>query len=139
MIKDIFTLYNGRYATADLLKIAAKVYTSIAVGGSEAVEYAVDELISKSATEGVRKIPFLNLILSSFADGFVNATLLTRISFIVENYCTLTYIASDGDLLPGPKVLKEVVINLTEDPKEALKEKLVHRFRLKKQDVDGVF
>jgi len=100
-IKEIFLLYNGRVSNKDLLIIAQKIYYSMAIGGSEGVEYATEEVFSKFATTGMKSIPFLDKIMSSIADGLVNAMLLTRISYITENYCKLTYIQSDKDLIPN--------------------------------------
>jgi hypothetical protein len=99
-IKEIFLLYNGRVSNRDLLVIGQKVYYSMAIGGSEGIEYASDEVFSKFATTTMKSIPFLDKIMASLADGLVNAMLLTRISFITENYCKLTYIKSDKELIP---------------------------------------
>ena len=86
LIKEIFILYQGRVTNRDLFTIAKKVYYSIAIGGSEGVEYAADEIFSKLSTESMKSIPFASKILSSLADGYVNAALLTRVSLITENY-----------------------------------------------------
>ena len=114
-IKDIFILYNGRVSNKDLMNIAKKIYYATAVGGSEGVEYATQELFSKFATEGMKSIPFIDKILASLADGLINATLLTRISFITENYCRFTYIESDKDLSPNPEFIINTVKHLTSD------------------------
>jgi hypothetical protein len=104
-IKEIFLLFNGRVSNRDLLIIAKKVYYSMAIGGSEGIEYASEEIFSKFATTTMKSIPFLDKIMSSLADGLVNAMLLTRISFITENYCKLTYIQSDKDLVPSAEFI----------------------------------
>ncbi len=124
MIKEIFYLYNGRTSNRDLVAIGVKVYYSMAISGSEAIEYATEEVFSKLSTETMKSIPFIDKIISSLADGFVNATLLTRISYITENYCKLTYIEKDRDLMPRPQFIKEVVKNLTSDSMEMIKENL---------------
>lgn len=45
LVKEIFIIYNGRVSVQDLFNIAAKIYTAMAIAGSEGVEYAIDELI----------------------------------------------------------------------------------------------
>ena len=101
IVKEIFILYNGRVSNRDLWVIAKKVYYSVAIGGSEGIAYASDEVFSKFATDTMKGIPFLSKVLSSLADGFVNAALLTRVSIITENYCKTLYIKSEKDLLPS--------------------------------------
>lgn len=100
LVKELFLLYHGRVSNKDLLAIAKKVYYSMAIGGSEGVEYATEEILSKITAGGIRTIPFASKILSSIADGFVNATLLTRIAMITENYCKYIYISSERNLYP---------------------------------------
>ncbi|MBC8384334.1 MAG: hypothetical protein H8E57_02310 [Candidatus Cloacimonetes bacterium] len=114
-IKEIFLLYNGRVSNRDLFTIGKKVYYSMAIGGSEGVEYATEEVFSKFATEGLKSIPFIDKILASLADGLVNAALLTRISYITENYCKLTYIASEKAIYPSPKFVINSAKNITAD------------------------
>lgn len=115
LIKDIFILYNGRVSNRDLWKIAGKIYYSIAIGGSEGVEYATEEIFSKFATQSLKSIPFIDKILASLADGLVNAVLLTRISYITENYCKLYYIKSDKQLNPNPGFVLDSAKNITHD------------------------
>jgi len=115
LIKEIFILYQGRVTNRDLFTIAKKVYYSIAIGGSEGVEYAADEIFSKLSTESMKSIPFASKILSSLADGYVNAALLTRISLITENYCKYVYIESDRDLYPSSKFIISTTRFLTSD------------------------
>ncbi|MBN2246787.1 MAG: hypothetical protein JW755_13195, partial [Candidatus Aminicenantes bacterium] len=73
-IKEMFALYHGRISNRELWIIARKIYYSMAIGGSEGVEYATEEIISKFASQGLKSIPFIDKILSSLADGLVNAT-----------------------------------------------------------------
>lgn len=115
LIKELFILYQGRVTNRDLFTIAKKVYFSIAIGGSEGVEYAADEIFSKLSTEGMKSIPFANKILSSLADGYVNAALLTRVSLITENYCKYIYIESDRDLYPSSKFIISTTRFITSD------------------------
>jgi len=103
LVKELFILYHGRVSNKDLWAIARKVYYSMAIGGSEGVEYATEEIFSKLTSGGIKSIPFASKILGSIADGFVNAALLTRISFITENYCKLVYLKSEKDLYPSYK------------------------------------
>ena len=134
-IKEIFILFNGRVSNRDLINIAKKVYYSIAIGGSEGVEYATEEIISKFASQGMKSIPFIDKILSSIADGLVNATLLTRISYITENYCKLTYIKSDKDIYPSAKFIINSVKHITWDMIERIFKtlrKLAFKFALNK-------
>ncbi len=113
LVKEIFKLYNGRVNNRDILVIFKKIYYSIAIGGSEGVEIAANEIYSKLANESIRKIPFLNMITGSLCDGFVNAALLTRVALITENYCSKIYINRDRDLYPSPtfivKTTKHIV------------------------------
>lgn len=110
MIKEYFLLYHGRVSNRDLWRIARMVYWSMIIGGSEGIEYAVDEIISKLFGESIKGITFSSRILGSVADGLVNAALLTRIALITENYCTRIYIQSNRELYPNYKT----VISLTQ-------------------------
>lgn len=115
LVKELFLLYHGRVSNKDLWAIARRVYVSMAVGGSEGVEYAVDELFSKVTAGGVKSIPFASKILGSVADGFVNAALLTRISIITENYCRLVYIQSEKELYPSYRSVVSATKIITSD------------------------
>ena len=115
LVKEIFILYNGRVSNKDLISIGKKVYYSMAIGGSEGVEYATEEIVSKLASNSIKSIPFIEKILGSLTDGFVNAVLLNRISYITENYCKLTYIQSDRDLNPSAKFIATATKNITAD------------------------
>ncbi len=124
LVKEIFVVYNGRVSNRDLFSIGRKIYMAVAIGGSEAVEYATDEIISKFASDGLKGIPFLNKIIGSIADGFVNAMLLTRISYITENYCRIIYIKNDKDLLPSTKIVYDTAKLITGDVRRKIKEEL---------------
>lgn len=113
LIKELFVLYNGRVSNKDIWTIARQVYYSLVIGGSETVEYATDEVFSKVAGEGMKNIPFLDKIISSVADGFVNAVLITRVSMITENYCTRTYVEKYSDLYPNPRFIVRTAQSLT--------------------------
>jgi len=115
MVKDIFVLYNGRVTNRDLFIITKKIYYSIAIAGSEGIEYVTDEIITKLASDGVKSIPFIDKILGSIADGFLNALLLNRISYITENYCKLTTIESNSDLNPSPAKVFNATKHITAD------------------------
>lgn len=125
MIQEIFLLYNGRTNNKDLLAIGKNVYYSIAIGGSEGIEYASEEVFSKLATDSMKSIPFLDKIFSSLADGFVNALLLTRISLITENYCTKIFIESKKELFPNPSFVIDTAKDLTKDVIVKIKSNLV--------------
>lgn len=125
LIKEIFMLYQGRVTNRDLFTIAKKVYYSIAIGGSEGVEYAADEIFSKLSTESMKSIPFASKILSSLADGYVNAALLTRVSLITENYCKYLYIESDRALYPSSKFIISTTRFLTSDILALINRKLL--------------
>jgi len=101
MVRDMFTLYHGRVSNRDILFIAKQVYYSILIGGSEGIEYATDEILSKIFSGSVKNLPFASKILGSIADGFVNAALLTRVALITENACTRIFIESDRALYPS--------------------------------------
>lgn len=101
LIQDIFTLYHGRVYTRDILYIMKQVYYSMLIGGSEGVEYAADEIISKLFTGSIKNLPFASKIFGSIADGFVNAALMTRIALITENACKRIFIESNTALYPS--------------------------------------
>jgi hypothetical protein len=119
-IKEIFILYNGRVSNKDLLIILKKIYLAMAVGGSEAAEYATQEVFSRFATDGMKAIPLFNKISASLIDGYVNAVMLTRISYITENYCKKTVIASDKELSPDPKFVFDSAKNITKDIRDKI-------------------
>jgi len=107
----------------------------MAIGGSEGVTYAADEIFSKFATGGVKSIPFADKIFSSLADGFINAALLTRISLITENYCKLVYIKSNKDLYPSPGFIATTTKFLVSDITEKLFDELVKMSKEKTGDL----
>ncbi len=115
LVKDLFILYHGRVSNKDLWAIAKKVYFSMAIGGSEGVEYATQELFSKFATDSFKSVPFADKIFGSLADGFVNAALLTRISLITENYCKKVTINSEKDLYPSAEFIIRTTKFITAD------------------------
>ncbi|MFH1941184.1 MAG: DUF697 domain-containing protein [bacterium] len=120
LVKDLFILYHGRVSNKDLLIIAKKVYYSMAIGGSEGVEYAAEEIFSKLTTGGIKSIPFASKILGSIADGFVNAALLNRVSIITENYCRFLHIQSEKDLYPSYRAVVSSTKIITSDIIERL-------------------
>lgn len=113
LVKETFVLYNGRVSNRDLWIIGKQVYYSMAIGGSETVEYATGEIFSKLSTEGMRSIPFFDKILGSLADGFINAALLTRVALITDNYCSKLIIESERDLRPSPAFIVQTASNIT--------------------------
>jgi hypothetical protein len=115
MVKEIFILYNGRVSNRDLINITKKIYYSVAIAGSEGIEYVTDEIMTKLASDGVKSIPFIEKILGSIADGFLNAVLLNRISYITENYCKLTHLASPNDMYPSPVKVVNATKHITAD------------------------
>lgn len=115
LIKEIFVLYNGRTSNKDLIAIGKKVYFSMAIGGSEVTEYASEEIISKLSSDVLKSIPFFDKIAGSITDGFVNAALLTRVSYITENYCVMTYLKDAKELYPAPNFIIKTVKHLTSD------------------------
>jgi len=124
LVKEIFTLYTGRASGRDLLQIAKQIYYSVAIGGSEGVEFAVEELISKLGSDTLRSIPFFDKVMASIAGGFTNAILLARISFITENYCRLTFIESTKDLSPEPKMILDSTKAIVDEPIRYIKKQL---------------
>ncbi len=125
MVKEIFILYNGRVNTRDLMNIAKKVYFAIAIAGSEGIEYVTDEIITKLGSQSMKSIPFLDKILGSIADGFLNALLLNRISYIAENYCRLTVVPDPRKLSPSPAEIFSATKHITAD----ITEKLIYVIR----------
>ncbi len=125
LIKEIFILYQGRVTNRDLFIIAKKVYYSIAVGGSEGVEYAAQEIFSKLGTESMKSIPFASKFLGSLADGYVNAALLTRVSIITENYCKFIFINSDKELYPSTQTIISTTKFIVNDIVEIIKSRIL--------------
>jgi hypothetical protein len=125
MVKEIFILYNGRVNTRDLITIAKKIYFAIAIAGSEGIEYVTEEIITKLGSQTMKSIPFLDKILGSIADGFLNALLLNRISYIAENYCRLTVVADPRKLSPSPAEIFSATKHITSD----ITEKLIYVIR----------
>jgi len=133
MVKDLFVLYNGRVSNRDVWKIAKQVYYSMVIGGSEAAEYATEEVFSKLASEGIKNIPFFDKIMISMADGLINAALTTRVALITENYCSKTYVKSYKELYPSARfiiltaksITSHIVANITSLLKKMTTEKSV--------------
>ncbi len=134
LVKELFVLYHGRVSNKDLWAIAKKVYLSMAIGGSEGVEYATQELFSKFATESIKSVPFADRIFGSLADGFVNAALLTRISLITENYCKLVTLESDRDLHPTSEFILKTTKFITSDIMEKMTLELLRMSKEKTVD-----
>lgn len=124
MVKEIFTLYTGRATGRDLWQIMKQIYYSVAIGGSEGVEFAVEEMISKMGSDTLKSIPFFDKIMVSIAGGFTNAVLLSRISLITENYCKMTYIESTRDLSPDPAEILSSTKAIVEEPIRHIKKQL---------------
>lgn len=113
MVKDIFILYNGRVSNRDVWRIGKQVYYSVLIGGSEAAEYATEEVFSKFASDSLKSIPFLDKILTSMADGLINAAMMTRVALITENYCTKTYVKTYREIYPSPKFITQTAKSIT--------------------------
>jgi len=142
-IKELFILYNGRVSNRDLIVILKKIYFAMAIGGSEAAEYATEEVFSRFATDGMKSIPFVSKVSSSLVDGYINAVMLTRISYITENYCRKTVIASDKELLPSSEFIFDSARTITEDIRskiyEAFKKRTKGRIAKALEPVTGFF
>ena len=124
LVKEIFTIYTGRATGRDLWQIMTQIYYSIAIGGSEGVEFAVEELISKLGSDTLKSIPFFDKVMVSIAGGFTNAVLLSRISLITENYCRMTYIESTRDLSPDPAQILTSTKAIVDEPIKQIKKQL---------------
>ena len=124
LVKEIFTLYTGRATGRDLWQIMKQIYYSVAIGGSEGVEFAVEELISKLGSDTLKSIPFFDRVMVSVAGGFTNAVLLSRVSLITENYCRMTYIEATQDLSPEPKQILESTRAIVDEPIHHIKKQL---------------
>jgi hypothetical protein len=120
LVKEIFIIYNGRVSNIDLLRLLKKIYIAIAIGGSETIEYATEEIIHSLTSDTIKSIPFIDKIMGSLTDGFVNALMLTRISYIAENYCSKLYIEKDNELLPSYKMVLETTKMLTRDVRDKI-------------------
>jgi len=115
LVKELFILYHGRVSNKDIWAIACKVYFSMAIGGTEGVEYASEQIFSKFASNSIKSIPFADKIFGSLADGFVNAAMLTRISLITENYCKLLTLSSEKNLYPSSEAIMKTTQFITSD------------------------
>ena len=115
MVKEIFVLFNGRVSYKDLFTITKKVYYSMAIGGSEGIETATEELMSKLTLDSLKAIPLANKVFSSLVDGLINAVLLARISFITQNFCTMTYIESEKNIYPPARLYVSETYTITAD------------------------
>jgi len=135
LIKEIFILYNGRVSNREVWIITKKVYYSIVIGGSEGVEYATEEIYSKMATSSLKSIPFLDKLLSSVVDGFINAALLTRVSLITENYCKTIYLNNDKDLYPSAKSVISTTKDITFQMIKTINETLIKMVKNKSGDL----
>jgi len=124
LVKEIFVLYTGRASGRDLFQILKQIYYSIAIGGSEGVEFAVEELISKMGSDTLKSIPFFDKVMASIAGGFTNAILLSRISLIAENYCRMTTIESTHDLSPDPVQILDSTKAIVAEPIRRIKQQL---------------
>jgi hypothetical protein len=140
VIREIFTLYGGRATYKDIWVIARNVYYSIAIGGSEGVEFVIEELFEKLGSSTVKAVPFLGKVMSSVTDGYVNAMLLARVAMITENYCRLTYIQSSRDLFPRAKVLADTTSALLKPILDMIGKEFRKLVRQKpRQVVQGIF
>jgi uncharacterized membrane protein YcjF (UPF0283 family) len=100
LLRETYIIYNGRAGYAELIDLSRHIYVAMLVGGSEGSELATEEIFSRLSTESMRSIPFIDKIMSSLADGYINALLINRIGLIAENYFTMRKIDSDRDLRP---------------------------------------
>jgi len=124
LVRDIFILYNGRADTRDVLYIGRQVYYSMIIGGSEGVEYAADEIVSKVFAGSIKNLPFAAKIFGSIADGFVNAALITRVSLITESVCRRLFIESERALYPARHTVVSATRILTDDILERIAREL---------------
>ncbi|MBN1783091.1 DUF697 domain-containing protein [bacterium] len=115
LIRDLFVLYHGRVSGRDLAVIGRLVFQSMLIGGSEGVEYAMDEVFSKLFSGSMKGIPFASKVLGSLADGFVNAALMTRTALITQSYCEMVFIESDRALYPAYKTVTSATRILISD------------------------
>jgi hypothetical protein len=113
MIREIFILYNGRVSNRDVWRIMKQVYYSMLIGGSEAAEYATQEIFSKFASDSIKGIPFIDKVMTSLTDGLVNAALMTRVALITENYCSKSYVESYRELYPSAKFIFQTAKSIT--------------------------
>ena len=125
MVREFFQLYHGRVTNRDLLSIGRLVMLSTMIAGSEGVEYFITELFSKYATDGMKKLPGANIVLSSLADGMVNSALLTRISLITERYCTVLHIEKQAELFPAVQTIASTTRNILSDVTQRIYKDLI--------------
>jgi hypothetical protein len=124
LVKDLFVLYHGRVPNRVLWIIGRMVIQSVLIGGSEGIEYVVDEVFSKMFSGAMKGIPFASKILGSLADGYVNAALVTRIALITQNYCEMVFIESERALYPAHKTVVSTTRILVSDLIERIAEEL---------------
>ena len=133
MMRDYFLLYQGRVSNREMVKIGRLVYLSMAIGGSEGVETATDEILSKLVSTGVKSVPFAARLFGSVADGFVNAALMTRVAMVTENYCTRLFAESDRAFYPTLHAVVSATKTVTGD----LIERVTHELRKLAKDQTG--
>lgn len=133
MMRDYFILYQGRVSNREMLKIGRLVYLSMAIGGSEGVETATDEILSKLVATGVKSVPFAARLFGSVADGFVNAALMTRVAMVTENYCTRLFAESDRAFFPTLHAVVSATKTVTSD----LIERVANEMRKLAKDQTG--
>ncbi|MEP4532671.1 MAG: DUF697 domain-containing protein [Cyclobacteriaceae bacterium] len=121
MVREIFSLYNGRVNNLDLLKIYGSVYRVVIAGGSDITEDIAEGATTFLLGKSTESIPIFGKVAAAISDGIVNATLTTRISFIVERYCSLIIVKKRSDLKPTGAVVKEIVKISTEPIVQAVK------------------
>lgn len=124
LVKDIFILYQGRVNYKNVIDIFFKILNSVAIGGSEIVEKASEEIFAKLSNDTLKSIPFAGKLIGSVTDGFVNATLVARVGIITENYCKMTYLKKPTDLYPNFSVIYSTTMTLTSGIFENLKKRL---------------
>lgn len=115
MVRDYFLLYQGRVGNRELWRIGRLVYLSMAIGGSEGVETATDEILGKLVSSGIKSVPFAARLFGSVADGFVNAALMTRIAMVTESYCTRLFAESDRAFYPTMHAVVSATRTVTAD------------------------
>ncbi len=124
--REIFAVYHGRVNLRELWHILRNIYYSMAIGGSEVTEYAVEDILSKLAFDGLQSVPFVDKIVSSLADGLVNAAMLIRVTIITENYCRISRINSPRDLAPSLREISRQLTRLTGDMVGDLRRQLMN-------------
>ncbi|MCL4305363.1 YcjF family protein [bacterium] len=112
-------LYGARVPLHDTLAILKDIAISGAVGASELAETG-SNLLVQIFMKGGAKLPGLNIITESAADGFVNGYLVCRIGLVTENYCTIAYTDASAHWKPSAKAVSRTLTDVLQESRDQI-------------------